>query len=407
MVMAELEETKPKVLVVGGGIAGLESVLALRGLCGHKIDITLLSPSATYTFNPLAVAEPFGLADRIKLNLNAFARSQDVDFQTEQLERVDVANRQVWSTNGIARTYDYLLLATGAAREGGVPGALQFAGFEGLREFERLLHEISQGVLGRIAFTAGARVGWFLPMYELALMTAEFARQQGVPLEVTVVTPESSPLGAFGTHNSADVAQLLMTAGIEVITGEYPTRFAQGELHMRPEGSVGTDAVVALPSLKGPAISGLPSDRDGFVPVDAVCRIDGLHREFAAGDATNFPVKQGGIAAQMANAAVRAIAVDRGVLLDAREFRPSLDGTLLTGRAAHDLHQSLTVGLSEQRTHHLRGTWLPIWKVHAGFLSDYLADYLPGESATAQVDADQVAADLAVEWEHHVVGHRG
>ncbi len=53
-------------------------------------------------------------------------------------------------------------------------------------------------------------------------------------------------------------------------------------------------AVVALPVLSGPNISGLPSDGDGFIPTDEHGRVNGVEDVFAAGDGTEFPISRVG-----------------------------------------------------------------------------------------------------------------
>src|SRR6185295_2868510 len=53
----------------------------------------------------------------------------------------------------------------------------------------------------------------------------------------------------------------------------------------------------------------------------------------AAGDATTFPVKQGGLATQQADAAAATIAHELGALVEPRPFVPVLRGLLLTGGA--------------------------------------------------------------------------
>ena len=50
-----------KALIVGGGVAGLEAMLALRALAPHLVDVELVSAERHFYYRPLAVAEPFGL----------------------------------------------------------------------------------------------------------------------------------------------------------------------------------------------------------------------------------------------------------------------------------------------------------------------------------------------------------
>ena len=60
--------------------------------------------------------------------------------------------------------------------------------------------------------------------------------------------------------------------------------------------------------------------RRGFLPVDTHGRVAGVPGVYAAGDATDFDIKQGGIACQQADAAAEAIAADAGVAIDPAPF---------------------------------------------------------------------------------------
>lgn len=48
-----------RVVVAGGGVAGLEAVLALRDLAAARVEMTLLSPDPDFVYRPMAIAEPF------------------------------------------------------------------------------------------------------------------------------------------------------------------------------------------------------------------------------------------------------------------------------------------------------------------------------------------------------------
>ena len=60
--------------------------------------------------------------------------------------------------------------------------------------------------------------------------------------------------------------------------------------------------------MEGPGIDGLPADEDGFIPVDDHGRVKGVEDIYAAGDGTNFPIKQGGLGTQQADAVAEHIA---------------------------------------------------------------------------------------------------
>ena len=70
-----------RVLIAGGGVAGLEALLALRDLAGDRVELTLLSPETEFVYRPMAVAEPFGRgrADRHPLADDRRRRSRRAD----------------------------------------------------------------------------------------------------------------------------------------------------------------------------------------------------------------------------------------------------------------------------------------------------------------------------------------
>ena len=124
------------------------------------------------------------------------------------------------------------------------------------------------------------------------------------------------------------------------------------------------DEVVALPAMDGPAIAGLPKDDGGFIPIDQHARVRGVEDVYAAGDGTNFPIKQGGLGTQQADAAAAHIAHRLGAAITVQPFHPVLRGKLLTGE------ESLTSAPMWRAAEARRGRpgflWWPPHKIAAG-----------------------------------------
>jgi len=219
--------------------------------------------------------------------------------------------------------------------------------------------------------------GWALPAYELALLAATELTRHGITgTRLTVVTPEEGPLKIFGRRASEQVAQLLADHGIEVIAGTHPVSYEDGALTIVPGEPIEADAVVSLPRLEGRHLDGLPYDSQGFIPVDDHARISGLAHAFAVGDITNFPVKQGGIATQQADAAAEAIAADLGCDVEANPLDPVLRGILWTGTKPRYLFGWLGGGHGETSVASERPTW-PIdnpSKLIGRYLTPFLAE---------------------------------
>jgi sulfide:quinone oxidoreductase len=263
-----------------------------------------------------------------------------------------------------------------------VPGALAFRGHLDQRRVGLLVEEYAEGVLRRLVFAVPEGEAWTLPAYELALMTRTSLAARNVSgVEIQVVTSEDEPLGIFGEQASRAVVDLLAQADIGVKTGARPVRFESGVLHLAGGEEVATDRVVALPRLEGPRFAGLPSDDRGFIPTDDHGLVAGLEDVYAAGDATAFPIKQGGLATQQADAVAEAIAARLGAALDPQPFRPVLRGLLMTGSTARYLEG----GQSEAR----RALWSPQSKVFGRYLLPYLG---VEESVTAAEDDEEAIA---------------
>jgi sulfide:quinone oxidoreductase len=139
------------------------------------------------------------------------------------------------------------------------------------------------------------------------------------------------------------------------------------------------DAVIAQPTLRGPEIEGLPHDGDGFLPIDEHARVRDLEHVYAAGDAVVSPIKQGGLAAQQADAAAAQIAAELGADVEPRALDPVLRGLLLTG-AAGSMPRFLRthLGVRELGVDGVSSDplWWPPAKIAALHLAPYLADRL-------------------------------
>ena len=128
---------------------------------------------------------------------------------------------------------------------------------------------------------------------------------------------------------------------------------------------------MTLPALEGPRVSGLPHDDAGFLQVDADVRAAGVADVFAAGDDTAGPIKQGGLAAQQADAAATRIAWEAGAPVEPAPRSPVLRGMLLTGAAPLYLRAELDGSGRGQVSR--SPLWTPPGKVAGRYLTGYLA----------------------------------
>jgi sulfide:quinone oxidoreductase len=131
--------------------------------------------------------------------------------------------------------------------------------------------------------------------------------------------------------------------------------------------------VIVLPELFGPAVRGLPVGQHGFIPIDGHAKVRDVDHVYAAGDATDFAIKHGGLAAQQADAAAESIAALAGAPITPKRFGGEIHGILLTGREPRYLtaHIQGSRGFNSQITK--SATWMPATKITAQYLAPYLA----------------------------------
>jgi sulfide:quinone oxidoreductase len=387
-----------RVLIAGGGVAALEAALALRALAEDRVSVHMVAPEPSFWYRPLAVAEPFDLGEVRRFELAELAAAVGATFSPASLVRVDAGSRIAWTSAG-SSPYDTLLVACGALPTPAVAGALTFRGPADTDRMRQLLAEIVAGRVQRVAFAIPWGAVWSLPIYELALMTAAHLAERRVDsAELVLVTPEEEPLQLFGPAGSHAVRRLLEERGVAIQTGVYPVELADGELLLLPEGRIAADRVVALPRLRGPRIDGLPQTIEGFLPVDAHGRVHGLADVFAAGDISSFPVKQGGIATQQADAAAEQIAADAGADVTPQPFRPVLRGLLLTGRQPRYLRREMTGGEGDASTASFEPLWWPPAKIVGRYLAPFLGGVAGVESPPeAPAGVDDVPIEVEVD----------
>jgi sulfide:quinone oxidoreductase len=171
------------------------------------------------------------------------------ELVSDELAFVDPERRSVHLRDGVQRAYGALVLALGAKAKPRYAHATTLDD----RAMDATLHGIVQDVEGgyiqSLAFVAPGRMAWPMPIYELALMTAARAYDMGVKLDVTIVTPEDSPLAVFGAAASQAVAELLEGAGVSVMTSAYAEIPDAGQVIVNPgDRHLKVDRVIALPS---------------------------------------------------------------------------------------------------------------------------------------------------------------
>jgi sulfide:quinone oxidoreductase len=395
------------VVIAGGGVAGVEALLVLHELAGQRVRTTLLSRQRQFLYRPVTVAEAFDRGEARIYSLAEIVEDAGGGLIWDKLERVEPESHMLLTGSGEWIDYDSLIIATGALTRDPLPGAITFRGRPDVPAIRDLLTRLTDGRAHSVAFTLPSERMWALPAYELALMTAAHLRENGSDAEVWLVTPEEEPLELFGPAAARALEPMLAARGIRLRTSARPALVRDRALVLMGGGEIYVDAVITLPQLEGPRLHGLPSDEHGFIPVDSHGAARGVEDVYAAGDVTSFPLKQGGLAAQQADAVAEQIAARLEISVEARPFRPVLRGLLITGRAPmylraepQRLPREASVAIEATRPPRLRARaasaaagqplWWPPAKVAGRYLGPFLATARP-QPLSSDLLEDRVA----------------
>jgi sulfide:quinone oxidoreductase len=382
-----------RVVVAGAGVAALECALALRELAGPRADIELLAPAAELVHRPSSVKTPFGGAPSARIDLRQLAVDIGMRLHQDALASVESEQHRVITRDGDYVPYDVLVVATGARSREGVPGAVTFRGPMSAGLVEGAIDRIAADSSLRLAFVAPPGVRWLLPLYELALLSVVTLRERGVlEPDVVVATGEHQPLEVFGPAASEALRRELDRAGVDLVTSAAAVAAFGRAIRLESGALLEADVVIALPELVGPRIAGLPHDGEGYIPVDEHGRVQGCEDVYAAGDATAFPIKHGGLAAQQADAVAEAIASRVGAVGMPEPFQPVLRGLLLTGD--RPLYLRAELGPAGEREHRLLpspGTWShgALWWPPGKVAGRYLTPFVATATATGRPFEDR------------------
>ncbi len=307
---------RPRVVIIGGGFAGLNAAKALRDA---EVRITLLDRRNHHLFQPLLyqVATAALAPAQIASPLRQVLRGQDnVEVLLAEAREIDLVARRIL-TDDLTFSYDYLIVATGAHHSYfGHPEWEKFA--PGLKAMEDAL-DIRQRFLAafelaekaedeedrRAALTfvvvgggpTGVEMAGAIMEIARFSMTENFRRIDPSKARVVLVEGSDRILGAFPEDLSQSARSQLESLGVEVRTGTAVTNVDEdgvvvGEERINARTVIWAAGNMASPLLKAMAPA-IPLDRSGRAIVNEDLSVPGHPEVMILGDAANFS-HQGG-----------------------------------------------------------------------------------------------------------------
>lgn len=275
--------TTPRVVILGGGVAGLTAAYELRRRLGGRAEITVVSPSAQFLLGPALLWVPFGRkTSTLGFSIATALSAHGIGFVRAPADRVD-PERHVVLADGKEIPYDYLLVATGPRADGtAIPGVSgQFnattsiwseaSAVESGRALEHLLAQPGPVVIG-----AAQGAAYLSAAYEFALSLDAALRRRGMRDQATLtfITPEPYlghlDIGAPAARRALE--HLFQRRGIIACTGVEIEHVDRDGVSLRDGRTLPASYTMIIPPFTGAVgiwkSPGL-TDAQGFVSVDA------------------------------------------------------------------------------------------------------------------------------------------
>ena len=301
----------PRVVVIGGGFAGINAVKALNRA---PVEVTIIDRRNFHLFQPLlyqvaaAALNPSDIAYPIR---SVFRRQQNVTgVLLAEVTGIDVESREVTLDDGATVPYDYLILATGATHS--YFGNDQWADFApGLKTledavtmrqrvlsaFERAEREPEEADrLLTFVVIGGGPTGVELAgaLVEIAVHSLGDEFHAIDPARARVILVEGAPhvLPVYPEVLSESARRQLETLGVEVITGALAEQVDENGVTLSDGRRIDASTVLWAAGVEASSLGGLlgaDTDRSGRVKVEDDLTIPGHPEVFVVGDLAQYP----------------------------------------------------------------------------------------------------------------------
>ena len=309
---------KKKILVLGGGFAGLESAIALSK--EKNFEVTLVSNREYFYIYPISIWIPTReiefkdsliplqkLADRNKFNL----------VIDEVVEIAGAENRVVLKNSG-SMNYDYAVIAIGAGKmeHKGMEHTLSICGepeeaLEIQKELDILIAKgggkIAMGFGGNPKDSSAVRGG---PGFELFFNVHHKLSKLGIrdKFELTFFAPMAKPGARMGEGSLEKMNTIFKMLNLKSHYGKKIKEFQKNRVVFEDDTYLEADLIMYIPANNGHKNlihSDLPLSEAGFIEINEYCEVKGFDNLYAVGDVAkiegpNWRAKQGHIAEVMA-----------------------------------------------------------------------------------------------------------
>ncbi len=308
-----------KVLVLGGGFAGVESAIYLKK--EENLDVTLVSDRDYFYIYPTSIWIPTGdtTKEKISIPLDQLAINHGFEVIVDAVTALDAGNKVVTLQSGrILEGYDYIVVAMGQdkMKAKGIENTLSICGKpeEAVALNEKLEALVKKGS-GKIAMgfggnpndTSAVRGG---PAFEVLFNVHTFLKRKRLrdKFELTFFAPMEKPGQKMGDKALVMMDKMFGMTNINKKVGSKITSFETNGINFEDGTKIESDLIMFISAGKGHAVleaSDLPLSNAGFVVTNEYNEIEGFNGVYAIGDSASlmgpdWRAKQGHVAEVMA-----------------------------------------------------------------------------------------------------------
>ncbi len=312
---------KKKILILGGGFAGIEAAIKLRG---YGYDVTLVSNRDYLFVYPISIWIPVKKKnfDQVKIDLDLLSKKHGFEVIIDEVLKISSKENKVILKN-TEINYEFLIVAFGMGKlkKQGLEYTHSICGQpEEANVIKDKLEELVKQGHGRIAIGFGGnpkdptatsvRGG---PAFELLFNFSHYLKKLKLrdQFEITFFAPMAEPGKKMGDKPYKKMDIFFKRYNIAVRKGKKISHFEEGSIHFEDKSTLDSDLIIFIPGGSGHVVlqeSDLPLSNAGFINIDEYCQVYDKNNVYAIGDVTTlhgpkWAAKQGHIAEVMADAA--------------------------------------------------------------------------------------------------------
>ncbi len=310
--------SRNKVLVLGGGFAGVEAAIYLKK---QDLDVTLVSDRDYFYIYPTSIWIPTGDVTRedVSVPLDKLAMKHGFELIIDPVTKLEADQKKVTLQSGrILDDYPYMVVALGQDKmqHKGMEHTLSICGKpeEATALYDRIDSlivkgegKISMGFGGNPKDTSAVRGG---PAFEVLFNVHTYLKKKGLrdKFELTFFAPMEKPGQKMGEKALVMMDKMFKMTNIDKKVGSKITAFEEDGIVFEDGTKIESDLTMFISAGTGHSIiadSGLPLSDAGFVVTNEYNEIEGFDGVYAIGDSASlmgpdWRAKQGHVAEVMA-----------------------------------------------------------------------------------------------------------